>query len=175
MLSLGGKEVLLKAVCQAIPSYAMSVFKLPKQIINGIINAMSRYWWGDDDQQKHIHWFAWWKMSIPKFQGGMGFRDLHCFNLAMLSKQCWRLISEPESLCARVLRAKYFPDGDILNCDLKKGSSYTWQSLWSGIQTFKKGHIWRVGDGSNISIWDDPWIPSSPSRKVLLLRGEILY
>ena len=104
----------------------------------------------------------------------MGFRDVHCFNLARLAKQCWRLLAEPESLCARVLRAKYFPDGDLLNCPLKKGSSYTWQSLWSGIQTFKKGYIWRVGDGTQISIWNDPWTPSSPNRTVMTPRGNII-
>ena len=38
---------------------------------------MSKYWWGDDDLQKHMHWFAWWKMCVPKKKGGMGFRDLH--------------------------------------------------------------------------------------------------
>ena len=145
LLSYGGREVLLKAVIQAIPSYATLVFKLPKQVCNSITTAMSKYWWGDDDLQKHMHWFAWWKMCVPKEKGGMGFRDLHCFNLALLAKQCWRLLCEPNSLCARVLRAKYFPDGDLLNCGLKKGSSYTWQSLWSGIQSFKRGHIWRVG------------------------------
>lgn len=41
----------------------------------------------------------------------MGFRDFHSFNLAMLAKQVWRLINEPDSLCARVLRTKYYPDG----------------------------------------------------------------
>ena len=174
-LSFGGKEVLLKAVIQAIPAYAMSVFKLPKQIIKGIITAMSQFWWGDDDQQKHMHWFAWWKMCVSKKQGGMGFRDLHCFNLAMLAKQCWRLIADPDSLCASVLRAKYFPSGDLLNCQLKKGSSYTWQSIWAGIQTFKRGHIWRVGDGTQINIWDDPWIPSSPTRKIMTRRGNTVY
>ena len=143
-LSFGGKEVLLKAVIQAIPAYAMYVFKLPKQIIKGIITAMSQFWWGDDDQKKHMHWFAWWKMCVAKKHGGMGFRDLHCFNLAMLAKQCWRIIAEPTSLCATVLRAKYFPSGDLLNCQLKKGSSYTWQSIWAGVQTFKRGHILRV-------------------------------
>ena len=136
---------------------------------------MSQFWWGDEDQQKHMHWFAWWKMCVAKKEGGMGFRDLHCFNLAMLAKQCWRLISEPDSICATVLRAKYFPSGDILNCQLKKGSSFTWQSVWAGIQTFKRGHIWRVGDGVNINIWDDCWIPTSPSKKIMTRRGNIVY
>jgi hypothetical protein len=70
-MSFGGKEALIKAVIQAIPAYAVYVFKLPKQIIKGIIPAISQFWWGDDDQQKHIHWFAWWKMCVPKKQEGM--------------------------------------------------------------------------------------------------------
>ena len=174
LLSYGGREVLLKSIIQAIPSYAMSVFKLPKQICSAITSAMSKYWWGDDDLKKHMHWFAWWKICVPKERGGMGFRDLHCFNLALLAKQCWRLLCEPDSLCATVLRAKYFPEGDLLNCSLKKGSSYTWQSLWYGIQTFKRGNIWRVGDGSQINIWEDTWIPSSPTRKVMTPRANIV-
>jgi hypothetical protein len=59
LLSYGEKEVLLKAVIQAIPAYAMSVLKLPKLVIKGITDAMARYWWGDEDDQKHMHWFAW--------------------------------------------------------------------------------------------------------------------
>ena len=105
----------------------------------------------------------------------MGFRDLESFNLAMLSKKVWRLISEPDSLCAQVLRAKYFPSGDLLNCELKKESSYTWQSIWAGIQTFKRGHIWRVGDGENINIWNDRWITNSSNRKIMTRRGNIVY
>ena len=77
----------------------------------------------------------------------------------------------PESLCARVLGAKYFPDGDILSAGPKKGSSFTWQSIVAGIQTFKRGCIWRVGSGSNIKIWEDPWIPSSETRRVITNRG----
>jgi hypothetical protein len=114
-------------------------------------------------------------MCVPKKKVGMGFRDLHYFNLAMLAKQCWRLLCELESLCAQVLQAKYFPSEDLLNGELKKGSSYTWQSIWAGIQTFKKGYIWRVGDGSDINIWNDSWIPSSPSRKIITARGNVVY
>jgi hypothetical protein len=42
------------------------------------------------------------------------------------------------------------------------------------VQTFKKGYIWRVGDGTQISIWSDPWVPSSPNRKVMTPRGNII-
>ena len=94
-----------------------------------------------------MHWFAWWKMCVPKKKGGMGFRDLHSFNLAMLAKQCWRLIHNPDSLCAQVLGAKYYPDGNIMRAGPKNGSSFTWQSIFAGIQTFKRGCIWRVGTG----------------------------
>ena len=76
-LLYGGKEALLKAVAQAIPTYAMSVLKFPKKICKEVTDAMSQYWWGDEENQRRMHWFAWWKMCVPKERGGMGFRDIH--------------------------------------------------------------------------------------------------
>ena len=73
-----------------------------------------------------------------------------------------------------VLKAKYFADGDLLNCRLKKGSSFTWQSLWSGMQTIKRGYIWPMGDSEKINIWEDPWVPSSPNRSIVTRRGNIV-
>ena len=118
-----------------------------------------------------MHWFAWWK-CVSKNCGGVGFHDIHSFNLAMLAKQCWRLIDNYDSLCARVLIVKYYPWGDLLDCGLKKGPSYVWQSIWVGMQTFKKGCISRVGNGMKINIWEDCWIPSSNSRKIITVRGN---
>uniref|UniRef100_A0A453SQJ4 Reverse transcriptase domain-containing protein n=1 Tax=Aegilops tauschii subsp. strangulata TaxID=200361 RepID=A0A453SQJ4_AEGTS len=152
VLSIQGKEILLKSVAQAIPSYAISVFKLPKGICKSITDEIAGFWWGDTEDKRKMHWHAWWKMCIPKQKGGMGFRDLHSFNLAMLAKQCRRLLQNPDSLCVCVLSAKYYPNGDILSAGPKKGSSYTWQSIVSGMQTFKRGCIWRVGMGSKIDI-----------------------
>jgi ribonuclease HI len=122
-----------------------------------------------------MHWYAWWKLCYPKKEGGMGFRDFHSFNLAMLGKQVWRLISDPTSLCARVLGAKYFPDNNVLRAGPKGGCSFTWQSISASIPTFNRGYIWRVGDGEKINIWSDPWIPSSHDRKVTTLRGNTVY
>jgi hypothetical protein len=174
LLSMGAKEILIKAVLQAIPVFAMAVFTIPKKLIKELTDAIAGFWWGDTEIQKKMHWCAWWRMCIPKKDGGMGFRDLYSFNRAMLAKQSWRLLSSPESLCARVLRAKYYPAGDLLKAGPKKGSSFTWQSILEGLKTFKRGHIWRVGDGTKINIWTDHWIPTIASRKVVTDRGRCI-
>jgi hypothetical protein len=84
------------------------------------------------------------------------------------------LIAEPNSLCARVLKAKYFPNGNILKAGAKSGASFTWQSIVAGIQSFKRGYIWRIGNGESINIWRDPWVPSCPDRKIMTPRGATI-
>jgi hypothetical protein len=49
------------------------------------------------------------ELCVPNKQGGMSFRDIHCFNLLLLAKQVRKLLEEPDSLCVRVVRTKYFP------------------------------------------------------------------
>ena len=102
-----------------------------------------------------MHWVSWERLCQRKKKGGMGYRDLHLFNLAMLARQGWRLIMEPSSLCALVLREKYFSNGDPLSVVEKPGLSYSWRSIVRGLQALNKGLIWRVGDGSKINIWVD--------------------
>jgi hypothetical protein len=58
-LSMGGKEILLKKIIQAIPVFAMAVFKIPKQLCKDINDAMASFWWDDTDIQKRMPWFAW--------------------------------------------------------------------------------------------------------------------
>ena len=174
-LSTGGKEILLKAVAQAIPVFAMSVFCLPKGVCKDITDVIAQFWWGDDEENRKMHWYSWWKLCFPKSEGGMGFRDLYSFNLAMLAKQCWRLITDPDSLCARVLKAKYYPNGSLLRATPKQGVSFTWQSILKGLETFKKGYIWRIGSGEEVNIWCDPWIPASPDRKIITPVAKQFY
>lgn len=39
-----------------------------------------------------IAWMSHSTLSMSKFQGGLGLRDLENFNLAMLSKIAWHLV-----------------------------------------------------------------------------------
>lgn len=174
LLSKPGKEILIKAVAQAIPVYSMACFDLTKSVCEELSTMINRYWWSQMDKKNKVHWVSWEKLTKKKRNGGLGFRDLHLFNLAMLARQAWRLLQNPSSLCAQVLSAKYYPNSSILEAEGKNGISYTWRSILKGVQLLKKGIIWRVGTGSNINIWSDPWIPRGSTRKIITQKGRNL-
>ena len=84
------------------------------------------------------------KMCIQKMSKGMGFRDIHCLNLALLAKRAWQLIENLDSLCAMVLQERYYPSGP-LNTEAKKVASIHGRAYAKGSkQSRKNGHMWRV-------------------------------
>lgn len=170
-LSWAGKEVLIKAVAQAIPTFAMGCFDLTKSLCGQINKMVCWFWWNQQEGKHKIHWLSRDMLQKDKKDGGLGFRDIHAFNLAMLAKQCWRLWNRPESLCAKILKAKYYANSMILEAKPKQGMSYTWKSILRGLDVIKMGMKWRVGDGRNLKIWSDPWILRDLSRHHITPRG----
>uniref|UniRef100_A0A0A9CKU8 Reverse transcriptase zinc-binding domain-containing protein n=1 Tax=Arundo donax TaxID=35708 RepID=A0A0A9CKU8_ARUDO len=126
------------------------------------------YWWGSSIGNHKIHWLKWSNLTRLKGTGGMGFRDLSLFNQALLGKQAWRLVTTPESLCSRVIKGKYFPQGNLLSTTRRKNSSVTWKAILHGREVLQKGIIKRIGDGSSIDVWNDKWIPGSVSMKPMV-------
>ncbi|XP_059449513.1 uncharacterized protein LOC132180640 [Corylus avellana] len=161
-----GKEVLLKALIQAISTYTMSVFQLPKILCKRINTMMSRFWWGHKGNLSKIAWLSWDKLAVDCGRGGLSFRDLECFNQALLAKQGWRLVQHPDSLVAKVLKAKYFPQGNFLDAQLGSHPSYTWRSIWKAKSLLQARMKWRVGNGQSIKIWGDKWLPTPTSHVV---------
>ena len=139
LLSRAGKEILIKAVAQSIPTYTMGVFQLPMKLCEELNAMCARFWWGQIDNERKIHWKKWSVLAQPKKEGGMGFIDLHSFNLAMLAKQGWRLLQQQESLVYKCFKAKYFPRGSFLEAMDVPNSSYVWKSLLAAQPILRKG------------------------------------
>ncbi|XP_074302679.1 uncharacterized protein LOC141634383 [Silene latifolia] len=159
LLSKPGKEVLIKAVAQAIPTYMMSLFALPEGTIDEIHMTMARFWWGSTETQRKIHWWKWDRLCLPKSKGGLGFRNLRVFNQALLAKQVWRLLMNPDTLAGRVMKARYFKSCSILEARRGHDPSFVWRSLWGAKSLLKEGLQWRVGNGESIGVWEAAWVP----------------
>jgi hypothetical protein len=157
-LSRAGKEVMIKSVLQAIPSYIMSVYLLPDSTIKDIERMMNSYWWGGGANNKGIRWLAWDRLSYPKNQGGMGFRDLHNFNLAMIAKQGWNIMTKPHTLVARLYKSRYFPNSSFFESKLGHNPSYAWRGIWKARQILMHGCRWSIGKGNTIKVMGEPWL-----------------
>jgi hypothetical protein len=174
-LSKAGKEVMIKSVLQAIPAYVMSIYLLPDSLINEIERMINAFWWGGGNNNKGIRWLAWDKLTCLKEEGGLGFRDFQLFNMAMVAKQGWNFISKLTYLVARIFKARYFPHTSFTNSHLGNNPSFVWRSIWKSRQVLLLGCRWRIGDGSNIKVMNEPWLREEEGRWVESPQRQGLY
>ncbi|CAN6675688.1 unnamed protein product [Malus baccata var. baccata] len=168
-LSRAGREVLIKAVVQAIPAYPMCIFKFPSVVCHELDALVARFWWGGHGENRKIHWVSKEVLGLPKDMGGLGFRNFQEFKDALLAKQCWRLLTEPNSLWARVIKARYFPHCFFLEAKKGARASWAWSSLLAGRELLASGSHWQIMSGDDVRVWNDRWLPSLPSGHPLPL------
>lgn len=117
-------------------------------------------------------------MCKRKTQGGLGFRKLHDFNLALLGKQAWRLVTDKDALVSRLYKARYYPRCSFLSAKLGSNPSYVWRSILETQELLKMGAVRRIGDGSSTDILKDPWLPNQEDSFVhsahQALQGNIV-
>nr|GEU96458.1 RNA-directed DNA polymerase, eukaryota, reverse transcriptase zinc-binding domain protein [Tanacetum cinerariifolium] len=176
LLSIGGHLTLIKAMLGSLGIYYLSIFKAPEAILNTLEILRSRFFWGGSQDTKHMAWVKW-SHILPSFdKGGLNIGSLKAFNLALLQKWRWRMVSFPNSLWVNSIRALHGQDGGLDN----QGCRFN--GIWSriiGTSNFlhSKDIIplnsfrFKVGCGTHIHFWKDIWIGDSP----LLTRYNRLY
>jgi hypothetical protein len=99
LLSQAARTTLIKSVANAIPSYTMSLFLLPKGFCKEINSLLRKFWWGFPQDKKHnLSFLAWDNICKPKTLGGLGIRNMETMNLSLLAKLGWKIITEPSLL-----------------------------------------------------------------------------
>ncbi|KAL8488777.1 hypothetical protein ACS0TY_024907 [Phlomoides rotata] len=106
---------------------------------------LNSFWWGNSSEpRKGIKWATWEKLCVRKDKGGMGFQNLHLFNLAMLGKIGWKCFSNPNAQISKIFKAKYYPQGNFLNATLGHSPSYASRSVCSSQDIVGRGLRWRI-------------------------------
>ncbi|KAG6673777.1 hypothetical protein I3842_15G008000, partial [Carya illinoinensis] len=128
----------------------MSCFQLPKGFCKDLEGMFARFWWGQRDQERRLHWLKWSTLCQSKFKG-----------------EGWRLLHSHGSLFTAVFKAKYFPNSDFLSSALGSKPSYVWRSLYAAKAVLKAGSLWRIGQGDKIKVRTDHWLADPSPRKVI--------
>ena len=68
----------------------------------------------------------------------MGFKDLNLLIIALLAKQCWRILSNPDEMLVKVIKEIYFLRCSILEARKRAIASWAWASILEGRDFFKR-------------------------------------
>ena len=172
LLSLGGRLTLIKSSMANLPLYFMSLFPMPKGIIEKITKIQRNFLWGGSEEKSSIPLVAWRQIALPKLLGGLSIGNLLHRNIAMLFKWIWRYFSCPKSLWRQVIQSKYNYPSSLLITELQipnKGGP--WRSICKAIlshpiaKTFSLSKTRKkIGDGASTSFWHEIWLGPSPLK-----------
>nr|GEX31980.1 GDSL esterase/lipase At5g45950 [Tanacetum cinerariifolium] len=124
-LSVGGRLTLLKTVLGSTPSYIMSLFKVPKQVLNSMERMRMNFFNGVQEGERKIAWVKWSKVLAFKKFGGLGVSSFFALNRALIFKWVWRFLSHDNFLWFLVISALH---GSNL-----MAFSTSYSSIWSTI------------------------------------------
>lgn len=170
-----GKEVFIKSILQAIPVYAIQCFLFPKVVCDKLEDILNKLWWANNRTLKGIHWSSSATLCLVKALEHLGFRELSKFYIALLAKECWRILFHPNCLLAKILKARYFSHSNFMSASLGSYPSLTWRSIWSAQGLIEGGMGWRVGTRSHINIWNDPQLPLLGPTRVACEQIDIRF
>lgn len=104
-----------------------------------------------------------WKNS----KGGLRTWNTFLQNKALFSKLDWRILKNPTSLWASVLKVAYFPNNNFLKATCKMSSPKFMKNLIKINDETLLLWCWDLGDPTIIRRWDDPRIPTIPFKNFM--------
>lgn len=170
MLSLGARITLIKASLSSLPLYYMSLFPIPKGVIEKIVKTQRRFFWCGETRSKPMSLVSWELIELPKSLGGLGVGNLINRNLSLLFKWWWRFFSDSSALWRKIICEKYGYSSLTTILDLTTPTSGgPWRDICSTINNHPSAKYlskcklrkW-IGSGTSTFFWVDIWVGNSP-------------
>lgn len=100
--------VCCKSVVDSLPIYFLSIFRIPRKAVKKIKSILARFFWdGSDERLRGRHDISWGRVYKSKM-GGLDFKYLIDFNMALLYKWLWKLGVGDSGLWAQFIRQRYY-------------------------------------------------------------------
>nr|GEZ97549.1 hypothetical protein [Tanacetum cinerariifolium] len=118
-LSIGGRLTLIKSVLGSLRIYYMSIFKCPESVLNSLEAMRASFFWGGSEDKRKMSWLKWENVLASFDKGGPNIGSLKAFNLTLIKKWTRRLVNNPDSIWACVIKAIHGVEAsvDLMGCN----------------------------------------------------------
>lgn len=159
MLSIGGRITLLNATLTAMPIYMMQTFLLPKWVINRIDKVRRAFLWhGHKAQQggkRYMSLASWELVTTTREQGGLGIKNLHTFNKALLAKVVWKWMQAERPPWMQMVRQS--TPNNLRPWEVTNATKL-WQDIKKVVNFMENLVNFHIGKGMEIRFWTDQWM-----------------
>lgn len=153
-LTYAGRTQLISFVLFHYQTFWSLVFILPQSIVKDIERLCKNFLWG----KRHMALVAWEKLSLPKSEGGLGFKQLKVWNRAATGRQLWKILHHDECLWTRWARAVYLKGTNIWLAKPKDRFPWSWRKLLKLRDNFYQHTQTLLGDGRHALLFYDRWL-----------------
>lgn len=135
-----GRKIMNQSVLGALATHHMSVFPMPKQLMDKMDAIQRDFWWGKEEN-KGFYFKGWSDINLPKDLCGMNIKKSDIFNQALLAKLAWRMINQPSDSWVQILESRYFVNANFITDIVSKQGSWIWNGICRGLGIVRKHSI----------------------------------
>ncbi|KAL2922743.1 LINE-1 reverse transcriptase-like protein [Bienertia sinuspersici] len=139
-LSYVGRAQLVNSVLLNLHTYWASIFVLPTKVIDGVIRACRNYLWDGKLESNKSPLIAWDLICRDKKKGGMGFKESHTWNTALLGKYIWSIACKEDNMWVKWIDHVYLKGKDWKNYAPSSNVSWYWRQLTHIKDKFRAGY-----------------------------------
>ncbi|CAN1193130.1 LINE-1 retrotransposable element ORF2 protein [Linum perenne] len=127
--SYAGKLQLVNSVINAMCSYWLNIFLLPKNVIKNVEQICSRFLWGTNDKGHSKAKVYWGSVTLPHREGGLGIRDLNSCNVACLARHIRAILMNSGSVWVAWVRMYRVKSQELWTCKPATNASWVWKRI----------------------------------------------
>ena len=139
----------------------MNCFKLTKRNNEDLDRINKNFLWLPNvgsNESKCFPLVAWDGVCRPKSKGGLEIRNNEDVNKTTITKLGWRILTNTNSIWARIMREKYIKNNNFFRIPKKKGDSIVWREVINHRKYIGVGLIWCIGDERKVYFWINYWV-----------------
>jgi hypothetical protein len=121
-MSIAGRSTLISSSLNNTPIYHMSIYLLPKTILNRLDKISRTFFWQGGGTKRKYHLIKWTRICKSKKKGGLGIKDIRKINVSLLTKW-WRKLDKEDGLWQKIVKFKYLKNGSLLDVTHKQSDS----------------------------------------------------